>query len=441
MITNALEMGKRCAFIVDRVELVEQASERFAEDGIDHGVIQGDHHLTDHRKLCQVATIQTLRNRRMQDFDFCFIDECHTMHETHKKYMKTFNAIPFIGLSATPFTKGLGQHFQDMVVPITMAELMQQGYLCEYDCFAPSEPDLEGIKVTKGDYDPKQLGARTNTVKLVGDIVRTHTQRARGRPTIVFASSIDHSKHIVEEFRKTGLRAVHVDHHTPKAVRKAVNDAAQIGDIDILSCVGIYEKGWDAPIFSCLIDANPTKSLMRYVQRWGRILRTHHSKTRGIVLDHSGNSAKHGWIENIVPISLCTGDKKESEIVKKEKEKPDPKKCPKCGFLGTTFICKMCGHNPGKINVEVNNFGELEKKDKKPKATLREREDWYSMLLGYSIDKGYSKGWAYYKCREKFGQALLKTGHINPQKPSEEVKKYIQYLNIKNAKRKQNASA
>lgn len=434
MIQNAMEKGKRCAFIVDRVELIDQASERFYSDDIDHGIIQGDHPMTDYSKLCQVATIQTLRNRRLQDFDFCIIDEAHVLHKTHIKYMEAFDNVPFIGLSASPYTKGLGKHFQDLVVPITTGQLMQEGYLCEYECYAPSEPDLKGVKVSRGDYDEKQLEERVNKAKIVGDIVREHQSKAKGRPTVVFAVSIAHSKHICEEFKKVGLRSAHVDCHTDKDTRKMINDQFKSGLIDVLSCVAIFEKGWDAPLASCLIMAAPTKSIMRYVQQVGRILRTCEGKDKSIILDHAGNTLRHGWVEEIIPDHLDDGEKKENTSAKKEKKKKEPSKCPKCGYIKEDFVCAACGFKPNFIqNVEVE-AGTLEKKSKKSKATVKEKEVFYSHMLFYARSKGLKDGWAYFKVREKFGAPLKKTRHIKPEKPSEDSLRYIKYVNIKRAK-------
>ena len=437
MIERAIEKGKRCGFIVDRVELIDQAVDRFDEDGIDLGVLQGNHWRTNGSKPCQVATIQTLGRRKTQDFDFCIIDECHVLHKTHKRYMEMFNNIIFIGLSASPFTKGLGLHFQDLVVPITTAELIQMGALCDYECFAPPYTlDMSKVKTKAGDWEEKSLSKVVDDPKIIGDIVTTHQRLAKGRPTVVFAVNIAHSKHICEEFKKVGLRAAHVDCYTDKDTRKIINDQFKDGMIDILSCVAIFEKGWDAPIASCLIQAAPTKSVMRYVQQVGRILRTHPDKDKAIILDHAGNTTYHGWVEEIIPNELCTKEKKDQEVIKKEKKKATPTVCEKCGFLKDSFVCSACGHKPEYIqNVEIAD-GELEKKTKQPKATKEEKELWYSMFLYYARDKGKKDGWAYFKTREKFGTALAGTKHIKPVKPTEEVLKYIKYLNIKWAKGK-----
>lgn len=440
IIQSAVEKGKRCYFIVDRVELIDQASDRLLEDGVEHGVIQGDHPLTDYRKPVQVATIQALARRRKQEFDLAIIDECHVLYKTHKAYMEQYNNVPFIGLSATPFAKGMGKHFDDLIVPITTQELMDQGYLCEYDCFAPTEPDLKGVRTKRGDYDENQLAERVDTPKLVGDIVATHQQLAKDRPTVVFAVNIAHSKHICKEFQKAGVRAVHVDAYTDKETRSMINNQFKAGEIDVLSCVAIFEKGWDAPIASCLIQAAPTKSIMRYVQQVGRILRTHPDKERAIILDHAGNTERHGWVESIVPYKLDTGEKKEQQTTKKESKKPEPKKCEKCGYVKETFICSVCGYKPEYAQNVALIDGELEKKSKKPKATVEEKERWYGMLLAYAAQKGYAKGWAYFKTRDKFGTSLGKNKHVKPIPPDQECLNWITHTNIKHAKANGRAS-
>lgn len=435
LIKSALEKGKRSIFIADRIELIEQASERFFEDGIDHGIIQGDHPLTDLRKPVQIATIQTLDKRKIVDFDFAIIDEAHTLYAAHKRYMDLYSAIPFIGLSASPYAKGLGKWFNNLLVPATTGDLMQQGYLCEYDCYAPSSPDMKGIRIVRGDYDKNQLAERADKPKLVGDIVKHHQELAKGRPTVVFAVDIKHSKHICDEFKKIGVRAVHVDCHTDKDTRALINEQFKAGQIDVLSCVALFEKGWDAPIASCLIMAAPTKSIMRYIQQVGRILRTHPGKDKSIILDHAGNTERHGWVEDIVPKELCDGTKKESELVKKEKKekKQKPEKCSNCGYVKDTFICGKCGHKPEYMrNVEILD-GELEKKSKKKKYSKEEKTDLYAQFLWHANEKGYKSGWAYHKTIEKCGE-FIRDKDVKPKPPTEETKKYIKHLNIKAAK-------
>ena len=81
--------------------------------------------------------------------------------------------------------------------------------------YAPSRPDLTGVPVARGDYVERLLAERVNTPKLVGDIVTHILRHARGRPTVVFATSVAHSVHIRDELQLAGITAEHIDGKTP----------------------------------------------------------------------------------------------------------------------------------------------------------------------------------------------------------------------------------
>ena len=124
IIKSAVEKGKRAIFICDRIKLVQQTLESFVGHNLDLGVMQGQHEMTDPSKPVQIASIQTLARRsRMPVFDIAIVDECHTHYESLTKMMNAYNAIPFIGLSATPFSKGLRKHYDDIVVPVSYTHL------------------------------------------------------------------------------------------------------------------------------------------------------------------------------------------------------------------------------------------------------------------------------------------------------------------------------
>ena len=44
---------------------------------------------------------------------------------------------------ATPWTKGLGKHFDDLIIAATTAELIEEGFLAPFKVFAPAHPDLD----------------------------------------------------------------------------------------------------------------------------------------------------------------------------------------------------------------------------------------------------------------------------------------------------------
>ncbi|MAL97177.1 MAG: hypothetical protein CL583_01885 [Alteromonadaceae bacterium] len=284
---GASAKGKKAFFIVDSLELVDQAAARFLADGMWVGVIQGDHYMTDYAAPIQVATIQTLRRRwrQMPDAlrpDLLIIDEAHVLHSAHEQIITWCkeNNVPVIGLSATPFRKGLGKIFDRLVVTVTTAELMNDGYLCKARCYAPYIPDLTGVKTnSKGDWDTDALAEVMGESGLMGDVVENWLKLAEGRQTIVFASNVAHSRALCDQFQKVGIAAAHVDgYETDKELRTGTINQFRRGEIKVLCNVAVLTKGFDAPETSCIVMARPTKSLMLHIQMMGRGLRTAEGK-------------------------------------------------------------------------------------------------------------------------------------------------------------------
>ena len=120
MLANAAKQGKEGIFICDRIKLVQQTIDEFDKHGIAAGVIQGwDHPRANWHSPIQIASIQTLARRRNWPMSrLIIIDEAHVHYKTTSILMDKYKLVPIIGLSATPFSKGLGNHYQDLIVPI-----------------------------------------------------------------------------------------------------------------------------------------------------------------------------------------------------------------------------------------------------------------------------------------------------------------------------------
>src|SRR3546814_20313233 len=87
---------------------------------------------------------------------------------------RTDTLLPYTTLfRSPPWSKGLGLIYDELIAPITMRGLIEQGRLLNFRVFAPAHPDLSGVSVTGGDYNGKQLGDKMNDNALVADIVTT----------------------------------------------------------------------------------------------------------------------------------------------------------------------------------------------------------------------------------------------------------------------------
>jgi superfamily II DNA or RNA helicase len=449
LIRAAVAKGKRVVFLCNRIHLVGQASRRFAKAGISHGLIQGDNTHDTHRQVI-VASIQTVARRGMPDCDLIIIDEAHAVagSKDFRSVIFQRNAVPVVGLSATPFSKGLGRWFpelngelfQALVVAATIPELIDDGYLVDCDIYAPSEPDMTGIKTTRNafgelDFSDADVGRAVDKPTLIGDIVAHWKRLAIDTPTVCFAANIAHSKHIVESFRAAGVAAEHIDCYTSDDERAAILRRVEAGDTTVISNVGILCEGWDFPACKTMILARPTKSLIRYIQMAGRVLRPHETKDRALILDHSGTVCRLGFPTDDLPLDLDDG--KPKKLSSSEQEKPEPKPCPSCAYVKPprTPVCPQCGHATRVKSEVVTEDGDLELVARKRKAKIEDKQRVYSELLAIKSYRGYSDGWVAHKYRAYFGVWPRGLSDVCIE-PSPEINAWVTSQNIRFAKAK-----
>lgn len=414
LISSLLERGKRVAFVANRIGLVQQFSEHLDHAGIRHGIIQGQNTHGLHHPVV-VCSIQTVARRGLPDCDYVIIDEAHAAANSteYKNLIFRYNAIYWFGLTATPFAKGMAKPypelqgkplFQDIVIAATIRELIDQGSLVDCEIFAPVDVDLTGVRSKRNafgemDYNDLDIGKAVDKPELIGDIVSNWRTLAGGKKTVVFATNVAHSRHIVECFVAGGVNAEHIDGYMDIEEKQPILNRYKSGETLIISNVAMLKEGWDVPSCECMILAKPTKSLIAWVQMVGRILRPFSGKTHGIVIDHSGTVHRLGYPTDDLPLELCDGsDKKKS--TSDEVTTPKVKKCPKCHFVKKTHLCPNCGFAP-EIQNEVETVeGKLSKVEKVSKEC---KQEWYSGLLQHAVSKNYNPGWAANQYREKFG--------------------------------------
>jgi superfamily II DNA or RNA helicase len=432
---------KRVLFLCSRINLVLQSSRRLEKSGIKHGIIQGNNSIWTTSDVL-VCSIQTLASRGFPDrVDLIIIDEVHgATSRAYRSLLETVQ-VPVIGLTATPFTRGLGKHseaiggplFEEIVPAATITQLIQEGHLVDIDIYAPSEPDLRGVKIVAGDYNERQLGEKVNLKSLVGDIVKHWKRLANGERTVCFATNIAHSEHIVQQFREAGVEAEHMDCFTSDDDRQQILWRLESGETKVISNVSILAEGWDCPMVQCMILARPTRSLTRYIQMVGRALRPAPGKARALMLDHSGSCRRLGFPTDDLPLVLCNGTvKKPTAQEEMVREEALPKPCPKCHFMKPpkVYVCPSCGFEPQRVDRVVVQSGELEKLEK---FSMSDKQHFYSQLLTRQTAKGYAKGWVSHTYRKKFGVWPTMMKSI-PAPVGEEVKRFLVHLAIKRAK-------
>ena len=440
IVKGALAKGNRIIFCVPAISLINQTVQSFHREGIhDIGVIQADHEMTNPAMPVQVASIQTLHRRNIPMADVVVIDEAHRWFKFYERWFELWNAVPFIGLSATPWTKGLGKHYDDLIIAATTQELIDQGYLSDFRVYAPSHPDLSGVKTRAGDYVEEQLAEVMNENTLVADAVSIWRQKAENRPTLCFCVDRAHAKHMQERFKAAGVPAGYIDAYTEMPERDEIAKKFHAGEIKVVCNVGCLTTGVDWDV-RCIVLCRPTKSEILFTQIIGRGLRTAEGKDDCLILDHSDTHLRLGFVTDIHHEELDKGQERKN--AKAEPKERLPKECPSCSFLKPAKVheCPACGFKPEKTSAIEAGEGELAELKRKNKTnremTPEQKKKFYGELKGYAISKGFKIGWAAHAYKEKFGVFPNFYKDAKALEPTSDVLGYVRHLNIKRAKSK-----
>src|ERR1700737_3869936 len=431
--------GKRAIFIVPALSLIDQTVEMLWAEGVrDVGVIQADHILTNYARPIQVASVQTLQRRQIPDADEIIIDEVHKWFKLYPKLLANprFESVPIIGFSPTPWRGGLGRYFQKLIIGATTKDLIEDGYLSGFRVFAPASPDLSGVSTIAGDYHEGELGQAMNKTVLVADVVTTWLERAQGRPTLCFAVDRAHAKNLQAKFIEAEVPAAYIDCYTGAPERNVIARQFHAGDVQVVCNVGCLTTGIDWDV-RCIILARPTKSEMLFVQMIGRGLRTADGKDDCLVLDHSDNHLRLGFVTDIHHEKLDDG--RERQKAEPKNIEALPKKCPKCTFLKPPklLICPACGFKPEpKCKIE-NKDGELVEFAARGVRTATKSADrisFYRELKYFANVRGYKSGWIAHKYKERFGDWPKGLDHWSPLPPSPTMLGWIRSRQIAFAK-------
>lgn len=373
MLGTAASRGHRSWFVCHRAELVEQAATTFRQVGIAYGIIAAGTK-PDPLAPVQIASIDTLKNRldKVQRPALCVWDECH--HVAAAGWSRVMAACPdakHVGLTATPWRldgTGLGAHFKRMVRGPSVAWLIEQGYLSPYRAFAPSSPDLHGLKTRLGDYVQDELAEVMGKSAIVGDAISHYRRLASGKRAVAFCVSVKHSQQVAAQFRGAGYVAHHLDGSTPREERRAALQAFRDGHIQVLCNVDLFGEGFDLPAIEAAILLRPTKSLALYLQQVGRALRPYPGKTSAIILDHAANTRTHGLLDDDRDWTLADREKSKT---KADEGSDAIRQCPTCYTVHRPApACPTCGHvYAGKPRKLEEIDGELHEIDP---AAIRE---------------------------------------------------------------------
>lgn len=402
--------GQQTFFNCHRSELLKQTSGTFNDCGLPHSFIAAGRPMYVNAQV-QVCSIDTLKNRilKLPQPKVVIWDECH--HIGAAGWAAIMEAWPdayHIGLTGTPWRldgTGLGEYFDEMVLGPTAAELIAMGNLAPYEIFAPSAPDMKGVRKQMGDFAKKDAAERMTAPKLIGDIVKHWKKNAEGLLTVGYAVNVAHSRFMTDLFNQNGIPAAHLDGGTDDGERTRVIQSYADGKVKVLWNVGLFGEGFDLSAWAgrpvtidAAILANPTSSLSKYLQESMRPMRPRPGKV-AIINDHAGNSSRHGFPDDVRPWSLegtSDGGKAANdngppppvtcEGCWRQIKRPTPECCPHCG--------KRLQAEAKPIEVAEGELKKLTEADKKATRARLQAEQAMAKTLEELVTLGRKRGYA-----------------------------------------------
>jgi hypothetical protein len=271
---------KRTAMVLDRIVLVDQTSLRLGKYDIPHGVMQSGHWRHRPYERIQICSAQTLEKRgSFPDIDLLIIDECHVTRKGTIKFIKDNPHVKVVGLTATPFTKGLGNTYTHVVGATSTGDLIDKGWLTQLRVFIAKEIDMTGVKKLAGEWSADQVTERG--MRLTGDIVtewvkKTHEVFGMPRKTVVFCAGVEHGRDLERQFQEAGYNFASISYKEDDEYKRMIIEDFARPDTKIngLIATDILTKGFDVPDVMIGVSARPfSKSFSSHVQQLGRVMR------------------------------------------------------------------------------------------------------------------------------------------------------------------------
>ena len=415
--------GHLVVFVAPLQSLVHQCSARLDAHGVDHGIIMSNHPRRRPHDPIQVASIWTLARRLdvLPTVGLMIIDECHlALSDSYTKVIQRIDPRVIVGLSATPERldgRGLGDLFDALIHVVTPADLIAEGHLVPTRVFQPAAPNLDGVHIRRGDYVTDELAEVMDDRKLIGDLVEHYQREAMGRTAVLYAVNLKHSQHCKGLFEAAGITAAHMDATTTHAEREQIFSKWKQGEIKILCNVNVISMGYDEPACSCVIDAAPTASISRYLQRVGRGSRPKEGKANAILLDHAGNTLRHG---------LLPGDAREWSLSPTKRRRKNGEheitfaRCEKCFCLYRGPACPECGtaakerktrkpieQADGRL-VEAGTQIDIDDRLKEKVLSYYHQRLLEASRKRTKDGQPYKPGWAFYRVVNRFGERVAR---------------------------------
>ncbi len=352
------ESDAKACVLAHRDELTAQNREKFARVNPSITTSVVDATAKSWGGQVTFAMVPTLTRERnlaaIPKLDLLVIDEAH--HAVADSYRRIIDHVRdanpearIFGVTATPNRgdkKALRVVFDNVADQVRLGELIASGHLVPPRTFVIDvgvQEKLRAVRKTVSDFDMEEVAEIMDRAPITEEVIRHWQEKAAGRPTVVFCSTVAHAAHVAEAFNAAGISTGLIHGDLPGEERRNILAAFARGEIRVITNVAVLTEGWDHPPTSCVVLLRPSSYKSTMIQMVGRGLRTVDPaefpgvvKTDCIVLDFGTSSLTHGTLEQDVdldgktalgeaPLKTCPDCAADIPLACRE--------CPICGAL------------------------------------------------------------------------------------------------------------
>jgi DNA repair protein RadD len=266
-------------WLAHRKELIRDASERLraALGPLEVGVIIPGVAPSPYSRI-QVTSVQTMLARGVRPpADLVVFDEAHHMAaDDWSKIAESYRDALHLLLTAPPERqdgKAMGDIADEMIVAAEYSELLAAGHLVPIRAYRPEQI----------------LGGN-----LAQDPVDAWVRYSDGGCGFAFHPTRDIAHAVTARMVERGIRAATIEQGTKPVERQAIIEGMRAGEVDCINNVYTMTEGVDVPRARVCMLASAAHHCGGYLQKAGRVLRPHPSKTNAILIDLVGASILHG---------------------------------------------------------------------------------------------------------------------------------------------------
>lgn len=307
----------RLLFVVHREQILDRTIVEYRRvlggPANDFGKLAGGSKQLDRRYV--FATVQTLSQPSVLSaiapdaFDLVIVDEAHRAGaESYRRVIDHLKPAFLLGMTATPERTDSFNVYElfhyNVPYEIRLHHALEEEMLSPFHYYGVADVTFADGTTTTDETELRLL-ITPERVQYLLEAMDRYCQAGVAPRGLIFCSRKDEARALsvelnARDFRGRKLRTVALTGDDSVALREEAVRELELGNLDYILTVDIFNEGVDIPTINQVIMLRQTQSAIVFVQQLGRGLRLADNKDYLVVIDFIGNYANNF----MVPIAL-----------------------------------------------------------------------------------------------------------------------------------------